>query len=73
MEDNNEVEIELTLESGLVVDFLPEFRMQQNTADHSSVQWRLSSSRDASDVVILRDELQAEESIHSTIFSSTDV
>ena len=73
MEDNSEVEIELTLDSGFVCDFIPDFRLQKNTADHSSVSWGLPSSRDALNVGVLCEEFSVEGSTDTTIFSSTDV
>ena len=73
MEDNSEVEIELTLDNGFVCDFIPDFRLQKNTADHSSVSWGLPSSRDALNVGVLCEEFSTESSADSTIFSSTDV
>ena len=68
-----EMEIELTLDSGLVCDFAPDFRLQKNTADHSAVSWGLSGGRTAGDVVILCNELQDEESLYPTFFSGTDM
>ena len=69
----NEMEIELTLDSGFVCDFTPDFRMQKNTTDQTNLSWRLPS-RDASlDVGVLRSELQVEGPTDSTIFGRTDV
>ena len=70
---SEEIEIELELESGLIVDFVPDFRVQQNTSDISAVQWRLSGTGTPLDVELLRNELQGEESIYTTIFSCTDL
>ena len=68
-----EVEIELELESGVVCDFVPDFRMQQNTADHSALQWRLPSTGTPINVGLLCPEFSDEESTDSTIFSCPDV
>jgi len=73
MGNDSELEIELTLESGLVVDFVPDFRVQTNTSDQTQVSWRLPSSRDALNVGVLCDEFPDEGSTDTTIFSSTDV
>ena len=68
-----EMEIELELESGLIVDFIPDFRMQQNTSDIGAVQWRLPSRGTPINVEFLHDEFQEEITLHSTIFSGSDV
>ena len=69
----NEMEIELTLDSGFVCDFTPDFRMQKNTTDQTNLSWRLPG-RDASlDVDVLRSELQVEGPIYTPIPSGTDV
>ena len=60
-------------DSDLECVFEPDFRVQQNTADHSSVQWRLSNGKHPGNMGILCREFQDEESIYSTIFSCTDV
>ena len=68
-----EMEIELELESGLVCDFIPDFRVQQNTSDIKFVQWRLSGPRTPIDVEFLCEELSGEISTDTTIFSSPNV
>ena len=68
-----EMEIELELESGLVCDFVPDFRVQQNTSDIGAVQWRLPSRGTPINVGILCDELQAEISPDTPIFSGSNV
>ena len=68
MEDS-EFEIELTLDSGLVCDFTPDFKLQQNTADHSSVSWGLSGGPTALNVGVLCEEFSAESSPDTTVFS----
>ena len=73
MEDNSEVEIELTLDSGLVCDFIPDFRLQQNTADHTAVSWGLSGTGTPLNVVVLCNEFYDESPIDTTIFSCADV
>lgn len=73
MEDNNEVEIELTLDSGLVCDFAPDFRLQKNTADHSAVSWGLSDRESALNVGVLCEEFSTESSADTTVFSWPDV
>ena len=70
---SEELEIELELESGLIVDFIPDFRMQQNTSDHSAVQWRLPGPRTQIDVEFLCDELQDEITIYTPISGGSDV
>ena len=68
-----EMEIELELESGLVCDFIPDFRVQQNTSDIKSVQWRLSNTGTPINVEFLCNELQDEITIYPTIFSGPNV
>ena len=68
-----ELELELELESGLVCDFIPDFRVQQNTSDIKSVQWRLSGPRTPIDVEFLCEELSGEISTDTTIFSGSNV
>ena len=70
---SEELEIELELESGLIVDFIPDFRMQQNTSDIKSVQWRLSGPGTPGNVGILCDELQDEITIYTPISGGSDV
>ena len=70
---SEEMEIELELESGLVVDFIPDFRVQQNTSDIKSVQWRLPGPGTPFNVGILRNEFQDEISTDTTIPGSSDV
>lgn len=70
---SEELEMEIELESGLVVDFIPDFRMQQNTSDIGAVQWRLPGPGTPINVEFLCDELQNEESIYPPIFSGSDV
>ena len=70
---SEELEIELELESGLIVDFIPDFRVQQNTSDIKSVQWRLPGPGTPVNVGILCDELQDEITIYTPIFSGSDV
>ena len=68
------MEIKFELEdSDIVVDFIPDFRMSTNYTDQTKVSWRLSGSRDAWDVGILRDEFQAESTIHPTVPGGSDV
>ena len=70
---SEEVEIELELESGLVCDFVPDFRVQQNTSDIKSVQWRLSGPGTPIDVEFLCEELSGEISPDTTILGGPDV
>tara|TARA_R100000687_G_C6397775_1_gene140339 strand:- start:81 stop:284 length:204 start_codon:yes stop_codon:yes gene_type:complete len=63
------MEIQFETEDGLICDFTPDFRVQQNTSDHSSVQWRLSSTGTPINVGILYDEFQDEVTIYPTRFS----
>jgi len=53
MDDNNEVQIELTLDNGIVVDFTPDFRVQTNTGDHTEVSWRLCNGKSKANVGLL--------------------
>jgi hypothetical protein len=66
MEDNNDLQIELTLESGLVCDFAPDFKLSTNYADKDKVSWRLSDQRTAIDVGLLFPGVQVEDSIHAS-------
>ena len=69
-----EMEIKFELEnSDIECVFTPDFRMQQNTADHSALQWRLPSTGTPINVEFLCDEFQDEESPDSTFFSCPDV
>ena len=70
---DSELEIELTLESGLVCDFVPDFRVQKNRADHSALQWRVSGPGTPINVEFLCDELQDEESTDTTVFNGSNV
>ena len=71
---DKEMEIKFELEdSDIVVDFIPDFRMSTNYTDQTKVSWRLSGSRDAWDVGILRDEFQAESTIYPPVLSRPDV
>ena len=70
---SEEVEIELELDCGLVCDFVPDFRVQQNTSDIQSVQWRLSGPGTPIDVEFLCEELSDEISTDTTIPGSSDV
>ena len=73
MEDNSEVEIELTLDSGLVCDFIPDFRLQQNTADHTAVSWGLSGTGTPLNVVVLCDEFYVQSPTDPTFPSGSNV
>jgi len=73
MEDNSEVEIELTLDNGFVCDFIPDFRLQKNTADHSSVSWRLPNSRTPINVEFLPSEFSDEVTDDPTPSNRSDV
>jgi hypothetical protein len=60
MEDNNDLQIELTLESGLVCDFVPDFKLSTNYADKDKVSWRLSDQLTSVNVGLLFPEFQTE-------------
>jgi len=69
-----EMEIKFELEnSDIECVFTPDFRMQQNTADHSALQWRLPSTGTPINVGVLCEEFSTEISTDSTIFSCPDV
>ena len=69
-----EMEIKFELEnSDIECVFTPDFRMQQNTADHSALQWRLPSTGTPINVGVLCEEFPTEISTDSTIFSCPDV
>ena len=68
------MEITFELEdSDIECVFTPDFRMSKNTADHSSVSWRLSGRGTPINVGILCPEFSDEESTDSTFFSGTDM
>ena len=68
------MEIEFELEnSDIIVDFVPDFRVQKNTADHSSVSWRLSGRGSTLNVGVLCNEFSTESSADTTFFSGADV
>ena len=68
------MEIKFELEnSDLDCVFDPDFRVQQNTSDIKSVQWRLSSPGTPINVEFLRDELQDEITIYPTTFGGPNV
>ena len=73
MEDNNEVEIELTLDSGLVCDFIPDFKLSTNYTDETKVSWRLPGTGTPINVGVLCDELQDEITIYPPVPSRPDV
>jgi len=63
------MEIQFETEDGLICDFTPDFRVQQNTSDIKSVQWRLSGTGTPINVELLHDEFQDEITIYPTRFS----
>tara|TARA_Y100001951_G_scaffold96737_1_gene95729 strand:+ start:430 stop:636 length:207 start_codon:yes stop_codon:yes gene_type:complete len=68
------MEIKFELEdSDLDCVFEPDFRVQQNTSDIKSVQWRLSSRTTPINVEFLCDELQDEITLYPPRFSRSDV
>ena len=68
------MEIKFELEnSDIECVFTPDFVVSTNYTDETKVSWRLSGSRDAWDVGILRDEFQAESTIYSPVLSRSDV
>ena len=68
-----EMEIELELESGLVCDFIPDFRVQQNTSDETQVSWGLPNSKSQGNVVVLFPEFSDESAIYTIAPDGTDV
>jgi len=60
-------------DSDLECVFKPDFRVQQNTSDIKSVQWRLPSPGTPIDVEFLCEELPDEISTDTPIFSGSDV
>jgi hypothetical protein len=73
MENNSDLEIELTLDSGLVCDFTPDFRVQTNTSDQTQVSWRLSNQRSANYVGDVFPGIQTEKSILTSRSSGDDL
>jgi len=69
----NEMEIKLTLDSGFICDFIPDFRMQTNTTDQTKVSWRLSGRNVAVNVGILCPELSTKSTPDPPVFSWSDV
>jgi hypothetical protein len=67
------MEIELTLESGLVCDFTPDFRVQKNTSDQTQVSWRLSNRKSPANVVVLPPEFSDEITINPAPPGESDV
>ena len=68
------MEIKFELEnSDIECVFTPDFVVSTNYTDETKVSWRLSGSRDAWDVGILRDEFQAESTIHPTVPGGSDL
>ena len=68
------MEIKFELEnSDIECVFTPDFRMSTNYTDETKVSWRLSGSGDAIHVGVLRDKLQDEGSIYSTVPGCPDV
>jgi len=67
------MEIELTLESGSVCYFTPDFRVQTNTSDQTKVLWRLPNSRASGTVGVLPPELSDEITIYPPTPGGSDV
>ena len=67
------IEIELELESGLVVDFVPDFRMQTNTSDETQVSWGLPNSKSQGNVVLLFPEFSDQSTVYPITPDGTDV
>jgi hypothetical protein len=67
------MEIELTLESGSVCYFTPDFRVQTNTSDQTKVSWRLSNRKFTPNMGVLPPELSDEITIYPTPPGGSDV
>ena len=68
------MEIKFELEgSDIECVFTPDFRLRQNTADHSSVSWGLSGRATPLNVGILCDEFPDEVTPDTTIFGRSNV
>ena len=68
------MEITFELEdSNIECNFEPDFRVQANTSDLSSVQWRLPNRKSSLNVGILCEEFSDEVTPDTTIFSCPDV
>jgi len=65
MDKDEEIHIEFELDCGLVVDFIPDWRMPAKThADHSKVRWQLSNGTDKDSLDGLLSFLETEESLY---------
>ena len=65
MDKDEEIHIELELDCGLVVDFLPDWRMPAKThADHSKVRWQLSIGTDKDSLDGVLSFWETEESLY---------
>ena len=69
----NEMEIELTLDSGFICDFTPDFRMQTNTTDQTNLSWRLSNGKSEGNVAVLFPEFSNEGTIYPIAPDGEDV
>ena len=68
------MEITFELEnSDIVVDFVPDFRVQTNTTDQTKVSWRLPNRKSTLNVEFLCEEFSTESPTDSTVFSWSDV
>ena len=68
------MEITFELEnSDIVVDFVPDFRVQTNTTDQTKVSWRLPNRKSSLNVEFLCEEFSTESPTDSTVFSWSDV
>jgi hypothetical protein len=68
------MEIEFELENtNIIVDFIPDFRVQTNASDQTKVSWRLPSRATPLNVGVLCNELSDEGSIYPTITRCKDV
>ena len=63
------MEIQFETEDGLICDFTPDFRVQQNTSDQTQVSWRLSDGRSPGNVGVLLYEFSDEGTIYTTTFN----
>ena len=67
MDKDEEIHIEFELDCGLVVDFIPDWRMPAKThADHSKVRWQLSNRPNKNHLDDLLSELEAEKPIYES-------
>ena len=67
MDKDEEIHIEFELDCGLVVDFIPDWRMPAKThADHAKVRWHLSDQSDQESLDGVLRKLEAKEPLYAS-------